>query len=461
MSVSPTLARQALALAPATAEGWRALAFAHVGSSAAVAAAAMARALAGAWNALDFSNLAELRRLAGIAGAEAAARRAVALAPALPGAHLNGGNLAMQDGRVVAADRAFARALACEPLSREALYNRAASRHELGDASGAIALCDRVLALAPDFFEARWNRAMALLSSGRWREGWQAHECRRLHPGLKPRDFAVPHWTGEPIAGRRLLLAAEQGIGDTIQFLRYVPEVAATGARIVLDLPASLRGLAQALPVERLVASGDPVGDVELQAPLMSLPLLLGREAPQPAPPYLAADPERRAAWRRRLAGAGPLRIGVAWAGNPQHRNDRRRSLPDSALARFAADLARLDGLSVVSLQKDRAAPAGWIDMRPDLDDTAALIAELDLVIAVDTSIAHLAGALGRPLWLLLSPAAEWRWLHGQSRTPWYPSAELIWQPAGEAPDWTPTLIRVAERLRSGVGSQESGVRTR
>jgi tetratricopeptide (TPR) repeat protein len=445
--VSPTLARQALAYEPATAAAWRALAFAHVGN-AADAAAAMARALAAVWNALDFSNLAELRRLAGIAGAAAAARRAIALDPALAGAHLNHGNLAMQDGRVLEADRVFARALACEPAARAALYNRAAARHELGDAAGAVALYESVLAQAPDFFEARWNLAMALLASGRWREGWQAHECRRLHPRLKPRDFAVPDWTGEPVAGRRLLLASEQGLGDTIQFLRYVPAVAATGARIVLDLPASLLTLARDLPVERLVASGEPVGDVDLHAPLMSLPLLLGAPELPPLPPYLRADPQRRAGWRRRLAGAGRFRIGIAWAGNPEHRNDRRRSLSEAALARLAADLAGLDGVRVVSLQKDRAAPAGWLDVRPDLDDTAALIAELDLVIAVDTSIAHLAGALGRPLWLLLSPSAEWRWLHGQSRTPWYPSAELIWQPADEAPDWGPTLVRLAQRLR-------------
>ena len=458
MSVSPTLARQALAVAPATAEAWRALAFAELGSASAAAAMALARALAAAANALDFSNLAELRRLAGLAGAAAAARRAIVLDPALAAAHLNRGNLAMQDGRVVEADRVFARALVLAPASREGLYNRAGTRHELGDALGAVALYDRVLARDPDFFEARWNRALALLAAGRWREGWQAHECRRLHPSLKPRDFAVPDWTGEPLAGRRLLLAAEQGLGDTIQFLRYVPAVAAAGARIVLDVPASLRALASQLPVERLVASGEPVGEVDLHAPLMSLPLLLDAQGPPPAPPYLVADPDRRARWRAGFAGDRRPRVGIAWAGNPAQRNDRRRSLPDAALAALAA-APGLAHLLIVSLQKDRAAPAGWLDVRAELADfadTAALIAELDLVIAVDTAVAHLAGALARPLWVLLSPAADWRWPHGREGTPWYPSAQLIWQPAAEAPDWRPTLARLVRRLESGVRSRDA-----
>jgi hypothetical protein len=466
--VSPALARQALAAAPATSEAWRVLAFAAIAGDVPAAARALARVLAAAPEpaALDFSNLAELRRRARLAGSACAARRALGLDPALAAAHLNHGSLLMQDGHVAAADRAFARALALQPGGREALYNRAGTRHELGDAAVAVALYDRVLAQAPDFFEARWNRALALLAAGRWREGWQAHESRRLHPQLRPRDFAVPDWDGGPVAGRRLLLASEQGLGDTIQFLRYVPLVAAAGARIVLDVPAALMALAQGLPVERLVASGESVGEVDLVAPLMSLPLLLGPEAapgaPPPLPPYLAADAERRAGWRQRLAAQGDARpkIGIVWAGNPAQRNDHRRSLPDAALAPL---LTGLDHLRIVSLQKDRAPPPQWLDVRAELADfadTAALIAELDLVIAVDTAVAHLAGALDRPFWVLLSPAADWRWPHGKSRTPWYPGARQIWQSSEEAPDWRPAIARLVERLRL-LGSRESGVRTR
>lgn len=440
--------RRTLALAPSTPEGWRRLAFGHVAAGEAAAAAlALARALAAAWTAPDLSNLAELRRAAGFAGAARAARRAAALDPALAEAHTNRGNVALQAGRVVEADLAFARALALHAPGHAALYNRAAARHELGDAAGAVRLYEAALALAPGFFEARWNRALALLAAGRWREGWQAHEIRRLHPELRPRDFPVPCWQGEDLAGRRILLAAEQGLGDTIQFLRYVPAVAARGGRVVLDLPAALLDLARPLAgVERLVVSGAPVGEVDLQAPLMSLPLRLGPEQPPPAPPYLVADPARRRRWQDRLAGDPRPRIGIAWAGNPAHRNDRRRSLDPRALA----PLAGLAHLRFVSLQKDRPAPPGWLAAGPDLADfadTAALIAELDLVIAVDTAVAHLAGALGRPLWILLSPAAEWRWPRGRTRTPWYPSARQVWQRPEEAPDWGPTMARLAERL--------------
>lgn len=440
--------RRALAVQPSAPDGWRRLAFGHVAAGeAAAAAAAVARALAAAWTALDFSNLAELRRAAGLVGAASAARRAVVLDPALPGAHANRGNIALQAGRVVEADLAFARALALRPPAHAELYNRAAARHELGDAAGAVRLYEAVLALEPGFFEARWNRALALLSAGRWRDGWQAHEIRRLHPGLRPREVPVPGWRGEDLAGRRILLAAEQGLGDTIQFLRYVPEVASRGGRVVLDVPASLLDLARALPgVERLVASGEPVGEVDLALPLMSLPLRLGPERPPPAPPYLFADAGRRERWRRRLAGDDRPRIGIAWAGNPAHRHDRRRSLAEAALAPLAA----LGHLRFVSLQKDRPAPPGWLGAGPELADfadTAALIAELDLVIAVDTAVAHLAGALGRPLWVLLPSTAEWRWPRGRTRTPWYPSARQVWQRPEESPDWGPAIARLARRL--------------
>jgi predicted O-linked N-acetylglucosamine transferase (SPINDLY family) len=437
----PRSIRRALALEPAMAADWRRHALET--ASPAVAHRRLGRAMAAAPTALDWSNLAELRRRDGAGGAETAARRALALDPALAAAHNNRGNLLVHAHRRRPAAAAFARALALDPGHREAAYNRAALLAE-SDPGRAVALYEALLAYHPDLFEARWNRALGLLASGRWRDGWQAHELRLSHPELAPRRVPIRRWDGAPLAGRRLLLAAEQGFGDTLQFLRYVPLAAARGGRVLLDVPAPLVGLARGLSgVERVIESGGPAPEADLTLPLMSLPLVLGVEAP-PAPPYLLADPVRRLSWRRRLGRDPRPRIGIAWAGNPAMRNDRRRSLDDRLLAAFAD----LDEVRLVSLQKDRRPPAGWLDAAPDLldfADTAALVAELDLVIAVDTAVAHLAGALGRPLWVLLSPAADWRWPHGP-RTPWYPNARQMRH--GPEEGWEPALARLVRRLR-------------
>lgn len=443
--MSPSEIRRALVQNPVSIEGWRQLAFQCFAESAAVAASAFARALALLPSAVDWSNLAEALRTAGLPGAGRAARRALATAPTLAAAHNNLGSLLMQEDRADLAGGVFARTLALQPEFREAAYNRAAAFAESGEPDRAIRLYDAVLARFPDFFEARWNRTLALLASGRWREGWRAHEIRRTHPGLAPRVFTAPDWDGAALAGRRILLAAEQGFGDTIQFLRYVPEVKRRGGTTVLDVQPALLELTRTLSgVDFLIASGAAVPAVDVHAPLMSLPLLLGPEQPPPPPPYLQPDPAKRALWRSRLAGDPRPKVGVAWAGNPDQRNDPKRSLADRALA----PLLGVETVRFVSLQKGRKSPQTWFAAALELAnfaDTAALIAELDLVIAVDTAVAHVAGALGKPLWVLLSPAADWRWPRGQPRTPWYPSARQIWRSSGE--EWEPALIRLAARL--------------
>ena len=492
--------RRALAGDPGAAGDWRRIAFARFAADPAAAALFFARAIFSeapsparpAAAAADWNNLAEARRAAAAPRAVPAARRALALAPDLPEAHNTWGNLLLQahvDARMpdtapaaapaaaqaaAQAATAFARALALRPGFSRAAYNLAAAAAENGETGRAIDLYRALLARQPDFLEARWNLALALLAAGRWREGWQAHESRRADPRLAPRVFAaagggaIPTWDGSAPAGRRILLASEQGFGDTIQFLRYVPQVIALGARVTLDVPAPLRALAAAIPgLDRLIVTGEAVPEVDFEAPLMSLPLLLGPEHPPPPPPYLAADPARRAAWRQALGQTGgqtggqaqgdsagpsvprlPL-IGIAWAGNPEQPNDRRRSIAEADLAPLAA----LGRVRFVSLQKGRTLPpacraAGWHDAGPDLADfaeTAALIAELDLVIAVDTAVAHLAGALGKPLWVLLSTAADWRWPRGRRRTPWYPGARQVWRRPAEP--WRETLARLAGHL--------------
>jgi tetratricopeptide (TPR) repeat protein len=440
-SMSEAAARRTLGLDPAAPEIWRRLAFAAFAESPASAVRLLGRAMAGAPTALDWSNLAEMRRAAGIAGAMTAARRAQALEPRLAVAHSNLGNLLMHADRPLIAERCFARALSLDPRQRDATYNRASALAELGRHAEAIRLYDALIATEPDFFEARWNRTLTLLAAQPWAEGWRDHELRRAHPDLSPRRFACPPWDGSDLAGRRILLASEQGLGDTLQFARYVPEVIARGGRVILDVQAPLLDLARSIDgVEDVIASGSPVPHVDVEAPLMSLPLLLGPSMPPPKPPYLKADPERRERWRTLLASDPRPQIGIAWSGNPAHRYNRRRSLDAEALA----TLASIASVRFVSLQKEKGAPSGWLDLAPDLDDTAALLCELDLVIAIDSAIAHLAGALDRPLWMLLAPGVDWRWPQGP-RTPWYPQARQIWRQAEAS--WSEAIAALARRL--------------
>lgn len=440
--IRPQALRQALAREPASPEGWRRLAFLSFAESPSDSVRFIERALALAPLAPDFSNLSEMRRAAGQPGPERAARRALALEPSLAAAHNNRANLLLHADRLLSAQPVLARALAIDPNFREASYNRAVAFADLGEPERAIRLYDALLRSSPDFFEARWNRTLALLAAGRWREGWQDHEIRRAHRDLSPRRFPYPGWDGSDLAGRRILLASEQGLGDTIQFLRYVPEVIGRGGRVVLDVQAPLALLARIDGIEDLIASGTPVPKVDLEAPLMSLPLLLGPERPPPPPPYLKADPERRRRWREILGQDPRPKVGIAWTGNPNHPYNRRRSLDRQALAA----LAGIDSVRFVSLQKERGAPPGWLDVQPDFADTAALIEELDLVIAVDTAIAHLAGSLNRPLWVLLAPGVDWRWPK-RTRTPWYPSARQIWREAEG--DWMSVIAKLARRLKA------------
>ncbi len=434
--------KRRLAEAPSAADGWRRLAIECLAENPRAAVGFQHRLLALVSTAADWSNLAEMRRQAGLSDGPRAARRALALDPAFASAHLNLGNLLMQADRAPSAEPAFRRALALDPASRDAAYNLAAALAERGRPEAALALYDALVGRFPDFFEAQWNRALALLASGRWREGWQAHELRRHHPALAPRRFPIPGWDGTPLAGRRILLASEQGLGDTLQFLRYVPEVIRRGGRVVLEVQRPLLALARTIAgLEDLITDGSPLPTVDLEAPLISLPHLLASAAP-PLPPYLQADPERRRHWREVLSEDPRPKIGVAWAGNPEHRHDRRRSLGSEALASLAA----VADVRFVSLQKEKGAPPGWLDVAPDFADTAAIAAELDLVIAVDTAIAHLACALYKPLWVLLAPGVDWRWPRGP-RSPWYPSARQVWRDAEG--DWSTAIEKIARRLRT------------
>lgn len=392
-----------------------------------------------------------------LAGAADCYRRSLALAPANPLTHNNLGNVLVAQDRLVEAVDCYRGAIALDPAYVAAHVNLGNALQEKGDLAEAKRSYGVALTLDPDHAEAEWGLALIALLEGDLPGGWARHEARHRVQGFgQPRRFFQPQWRGEPLDGATILLLAEQGLGDTLQFVRYVPLVAARGGRVVLEVPPELRALLDGTPgAAMVVTAGDPLPAFEWHCPLLSLPLAFGTDLATVLAdiPYLAADPARRAAWEARLPQAS-LKIGLVWAGRPEHKRDRWRSLTLEMLAPLGA----VPGAAFVSLQKGPAAqqartpPPGLALDDPTADlvdfaDTAALVAALDLVIAVDTSVAHLAGALGKPVWVLLPEMPDWRWLLGRADSPWYPTARLFRQPSRGA--WEPVVQAVADALRT------------
>lgn len=390
-------------------------------------------------------------------------RAVLALAPEEAGACNGLGAILLRLGKLPAAEAWLRRALAIRPAMPEALNNLARIACWELRPGEAIRLLDAALAARPDFAAARWTRAMARLLAGDMPGGWDDFEARWGLPDIGPiATIPRPLWRGEPLAGRTLLLQPEQGLGDTIQFARYAGLLAGRGESVVLGVQPELKrlmaGLVQpaggAIPV-RVAACGEVLPPIDCHLPLLSVPGLLrhGMGDIPGATPYLAAAPEAVARWRRRLAGEGPA-IGLVWAGNPKHVNDANRSLPLAALAPLAAVPGlRWFGLQLGARRAELADPAwaaaGVTDLAgalTDLAETAAALAVLDLLIAVDTAPVHLAGALGRPAWLLLPAVPDWRWLLGRRDSPWYPSLRLFRQP--RPGDWDAVAAEVAVALR-------------
>ncbi len=384
-------------------------------------------------------------------------RQALALNPAYADAHSNLGNALAIQGEFAAAVAAYRAAIEARPDFAAAWANLGATLRDLGRLDEAEHALRTALELAPGSAEAIFNLGLVLLTAGRFATGWALHEARWRTGTMPRREFLQKQWHGEPPAGRTILLHAEQGLGDTLQFVRYAPLLAASGARVLLEVPATLVPLLAQLPdIAAIIAEGAPLPAFDLHCPMMSLPLAFATTLETiPSAPYLAADPARTARWRDRLPSDG-RKVGLVWAGSPRigepraHHADRRRSIP---LAAFAP-LAEVPGVRFVSLQKDAVAdPAaasalGLIDMMDqvtDFADTAALVAALDLVIAVDTSVAHLAAAMGKPVWLLSRFDGCWRWLAGRTDSPWYPSLRLFRQ--GAPGEWAPVIARVRAAL--------------
>jgi tetratricopeptide (TPR) repeat protein len=382
--------------------------------------------------------------------------RALAIRPGYAEALYNRGTVLRALRRPVDALASFDQALAIDPSHVDALNNRGIVLRDLDRPHEALASYDRALALAPGYAEAHSNRSCVALLLGDFERGFEEFEWRWRVPEIAPwrRDFAQPLWRGDtPLEGRTILLHAEQGFGDAIQFVRYVPLVAARGAAVVLEVPLPLTDLfARVAGAARVVGRGDELPPFDCHCPLLSLPLAFRTrlETIPATVPYVSAAPDRVLKWQPRLPPTGLRRVGVAWAGNANFKGDETRSIGLARLSRLFAAA----GIAFVSLQRDlrdgdRDILRGYPnvihlgDTIEDFSDTAAIMSELDLVISSDTSVAHLAGALGRPVWVLLQYVADWRWLRERGDNPWYPTARLFRQP--QLDDWE-SVVRQVER---------------
>ncbi|BAX61427.1 tetratricopeptide repeat protein [Burkholderia stabilis] len=373
--------------------------------------------------------------------------------------HYNRALALQQLGRYDEALASHAAAAGAPAETAQALFTRALARQHLGDYDAALADYADACRRDPHHGAARRSEAFCRLLMGDFDAGWRQHETRwdAADVMLHRRHADRPLWTGdEPLAGRTLLLHAEQGYGDTLQFCRYASLAHDLGATVIVEAPAALGELFGTLRgVSRIVTEGQPTPAFDLQCPLMSLPYAF-RTTLDTVPadtPYLRADARRRAAWAQRLdalAPPGRLRVGLAWSGNPRHANDENRSMPFAALAPLVACDATFVSLQpqVRARDADAFAASGvlsFADALMDFAETAALIDTLDLVISVDTSVAHLAGALGRPVWVLLPRVPDWRWLLERDDCPWYPAATLFRQQ--QPGDWPTVVERVAGAL--------------
>jgi tetratricopeptide (TPR) repeat protein len=347
-------------------------------------------------------------------------------------------------------------ALAMEPTNVEALANRPTLLLALMRVREAIAAAEEGLRHHPDNGDLHWNLAIGLMLTGDFQRGWKESEWRTRTVAFRGTVLGLrqPQWQGESLAGKTILLHAEQGFGDAIQFLRFVPEVARRAAQAWVLVPEQLEALVgAALPANcRILHQHSQLPPIDVHCPFMSLPAVLGTtlDTLPNRVPYLHAMPADVQRWRERLGGAGP-RIGIAWSGNPKHGNDHNRSMALATFRPVDAAGCRFFTVQPQMPERDRPVFAEW-DRAEDIgrelrnfQETAALFEALDLVITVDTSVAHLAGALGRPVWILLPYAPDWRWMLDREDSPWYPTARLYRQGADRS--WAPVIERVRSDL--------------
>ena len=419
--------------------------------------------------------------------------QAVRCVPHFAGAHSNLGVAYQAAGRLDEALGCYRQALRLDPRCVPALINLGATFQAQGKLDDAVASFQQALQIQPDFAETHYNLGVVLRAQGKWEEGlahleqalklnpdgadihlarsaawlevgdfergWTEYEWRQRCPrfAVPPLACRRPTWDGSPLKGRRILLRAEQGFGDTIQFIRYAPLLHQQGGRVIAEVQARLRTLLRTCPgIDEVITQGETPPPFDVEVYLLSLPGLLKTNLDNlpAAIPYVAAEPGLVARWREELSAIGGFKIGIAWQGNPAKELDRLRSI---RLEEFAP-LAQMDGVRLLSLQKGRgieqigAVAEKFVvtDLGNRIDDsfmdTAAVVMNLDLVITADTALAHLAGALGQQVWVALPVNADWRWLREREDSPWYPTMRLFRQ--SRVGDWSGVFQRMWDTLR-------------
>ena len=388
----------------------------------------------------------------------AAYERALAIKPGFAMAQNNLGIVLMEQGDLDQAIAAYERALAIKPDYVEAHNNLGYALQEQGDLDQAIAAYERALAIKPDYVEAQWNLSLTLILLGNYKRGWPLYESRitkQINKG-KYYIFDKPLWQGEFIEkGTKMLICSEQGFGDFIQFCRYFAMLNNIGAELIVEAPRPLLNLISSLECPMaLVEKGDKLPEFDVYCHLMSLPFIFGTtvETIPNRTPYIYADSNKLQTWRDKLGPHGRPRVGLVWSGSAKHSRDRNRSLKLDQLS----NLISIHSIEWHSLQKEYRehdqyflanAPAIFQhqDALRDFSDTAALVECMDLIISVDTSVAHLAGALGKPVWILLPFAPDYRWLLDREDTPWYPTARLFRQ--SNIGEWQSVIDHVTSQV--------------
>jgi hypothetical protein len=389
---------------------------------------------------------------------------ALTLAPGNPTLLYNRGSALLQLGKPAEAIADLDRAVAALPTHRLAWNNRGRALEMLNRHDEAAASFGKAIAIDKDYADAHFNLALTLLALGQLEQGFAEYEWRWKRSGVtdRRRAYGRPLWLGEyPLGRKTILLHAEQGLGDTIQFVRYAPMLAAGGARVVLEVQPELKTLLSALPgVTSCHARGEALPSYDVQCPLGSLPMALKTTADKvPASiPYVSADADRMAKWQPTIEALPGKRVALAWAGHVHHINDMNRSVPLAMLE----PLLSQDGISFISVQHELRDSDADILARhgnvahlggqfTDMADTAAVLSLADVVIAVDTSVAHLAAAMARPTWVLLPFTPDWRWTLAGTHCPWYPQARLFRQPA--LGDWPAVIAALGDALREVTAS--------
>jgi tetratricopeptide (TPR) repeat protein len=389
-------------------------------------------------------------------------QKAVQLAPHDVNMYYNLGIALQENGQLDEAVTCYQKASQLAPSDAEIYNNLAFALQENRRPYEAIPYYRKSLSLQPDYATAHWNFSLALLLTGNFREGWREYEWRweTKYLSSSKRNFEQPLWTGSDIKGLTILLHAEQGLGDTFQFIRYAPFVAGRGAKVIFECYGHMASLMRSVEgIHQVIVYGEELPAFDVHCPLLSLPLAFDTilETIPAKIPYISADISLTGKWKDRLKhDDAKLKIGIVWAGNPGFKQNRYRNIP----LHFFIPVAELPGVTLYSLQKGEEAAMAkdppWdiklVDYTGDINDfsdTASFMENLDLVISVDTAVAHLAGAMGKPVWTLLPFSPEWRWLLDREDSPWYPTMRLFRQ--SSRGDWKSVIDRVIQELRRKI----------